>query len=371
MHDTRRTTKPIGNWKNILRKLATAQESGLIMVIIFLMVALTLFGGSTTQPVIDQQTGTVARDVQGRPVRRDVNTFLNTRNLIQLANNASFIAVMAVGMTAVIVTAGIDLSVGSIYALAGILAALIIQHMPPDSSALFAAAALIAVACACGAILGLVNGAMIVGFRLHPFIITLGTLSIYRGIAFLTTNGQTISGLPDSIQSDFFKQDFGLGVVHPTNTIIMLIITLIGWAVLKWTVFGRRVFAVGGNETAARYAGIPVGRVILLVYTLMGLLAGLSAAMAVGYFGSATTGAGQAYELRVIAVAVIGGASLAGGRGTAFGAVLGAIVIELINNAISILNIDNNYLLVVTGSAIVIAAAIDRIKQGVQARKGG
>lgn len=365
-------TNPIAVRSTLLRRLITAQESGLIIVIAIIMAALTVYGNihTTNQTIIDSATGTVARDEHNRVVRHEVNAFLNTRNLIQLANNASFIAVMAVGMTAVIVTAGIDLSVGSIYALAGIIAAMIIRHMPAETSALTGALALIGVACAIGAILGLLNGSMIVGLKLHPFIITLGTMSIFRGAAFLTTKGQTISGMPQDIQSGFFKQDFGLGVVHPMNTIIMLLITVLGWAVLKWTVFGRRVFAVGGNETAARYAGIPVGRIILLVYTLMGLLSGLSAAMAVGYFGSATTGAGQAYELRVIAAAVIGGASLAGGRGTAFGAVLGAIVIELINNAISILNIDNNYLLVVTGSAIIIAAAIDRIKQGVQARKG-
>lgn len=342
-----------------------------MVVIAIVMAALTIFGGTTTVPVTDRQTGVVLRDDAGRPVREEVNTFLNTRNLIQLANNASFIAVMAVGMTAVIVTAGIDLSVGSIYALAGILAAMLIQRMSPDSSTPVAVGALVLAASAVGALLGLANGAMIVGFRLHPFIITLGTLSAYRGIALLTTRGQTVTGLPESIQNGFFKEDFGLGLVHPTNTLIMLVVALAGWFVLRHTVFGRRIFAVGGNETAARYAGIPVGRVKLWVYTIMGALAGLSAAMAVGYFGSATTGAGQAYELRVIAATVIGGASLAGGRGTALGAVLGAIVIELINNAITILRIDNNYLLVVTGAAIVLAAVIDRVKQGLQARRMG
>lgn len=354
--------------RGLLRRLLSAQESGLVLVIVLMMAALTIFGESTTQPVIDRETGQVQRDQAGRPMRQDVNTFLNTRNLILLANNASFIAVMAVAMTAVIITAGIDLSVGSIYALAGILGAMVIGGMPPDTAAIVGAGGLILVAGAVGAVLGLANGAMIVGFRLHPFIITLGTLSIFRGAALLLTKGQTITGMPESIQLGLFKQDYGLGTVHPTNTIIMLLIAAAGWFVLRFTVFGRRVYAVGSNETAARYAGVPVGRVKVLVYTLMGLLAGLSAAMAVGYFGSATSGAGQAYELRVIAAAVVGGASLTGGRGTALGAVLGAIVIELINNAITILAIDNNYLLVVTGGAIIVAAVIDRIKQGLQAR---
>ena len=360
--------QPSSKAKGLLRRLLSAQESGLILVIALMMTGLTVFGGSTTQTVIDRETGQVMRDESGRPVREEVNTFLNTRNLIILANNASFIAVMAVAMTAVIITAGIDLSVGSIYALAGILAALVVREMAPETSGLVGAAALVAVACAVGSALGLANGAMIVGFRLHPFIITLGTLSIFRGSATLATKGQTISGLPEAVQTGVFKQSYGLGVVHPTNTMIMLVVAAIGWFVLRYTVFGRRVYALGSNETAAKYAGVPVGRAKVLVYTLMGMLAGLSAAMAVGYFGSATSGAGQAYELRVIAAAVVGGASLTGGRGTAIGAVLGAIVIELINNAITILKIDNNYLLVVTGAAIIVAAVIDRVKQGLQAR---
>lgn len=354
--------------KSLFRRLASAQESGLLFVIAMIMLGLTIFGGTTQQTVIDQETGQALRGDDGRPVRRDVNTFLNSRNLILLANNASFIAVMAVAMTGVIVTAGIDLSVGSIYALAGIIGAEIINNMPPDSGGLFAAMGLILVACAAGGVLGLANGAMIVGFRLHPFIITLGTMSVYRGITLLLTKGQTVSGLPGAIQPGFFKADFGLGAAHPMNTLIMVLVAVLGWFVLRYTVFGRRVFAVGGNETAAKYAGVPVGRVLILVYTLMGVAAGLAGAMAVGYFGAATSGAGQAYELRVIAGAVIGGASLTGGRGTAFGAVLGTIVIELINNAITILEIDTNYLYVVTGGAIILAAVIDRLKQGLQAR---
>ncbi|MDQ7013783.1 MAG: ABC transporter permease [Planctomycetota bacterium] len=354
--------------RNFLRRVVSAQESGLLLVIALMMTGLTIFGGTTQQTVIDQDTGQALRDDDGRPVRRDVNTFLNSRNLILLANNASFIAVMAVAMTAVIVTAGIDLSVGSIYALAGIVAAEIINGMPPDSGGIVAAIGLIGVACAAGGVLGLANGAMIVGFRLHPFIITLGTMSVYRGITLLLTKGQTVSGLPEAIQPGFFKADLGIGAAHPTNTIIMLLVALLGWFVLRYTVFGRRVFAVGGNETAARYAGIPVGRVTVLVYTLMGVAAGLAGAMAVGYLGAATSGAGQAYELRVIAGAVIGGASLTGGRGTAIGAVLGTIVIELINNAMTILQIDSDYLYVVTGAVIILAAVIDRAKQGLQTR---
>ncbi len=364
---------PSRPWR-VFRRLFSAQESGLVLVILLISAALTLFGGTTSVPAIDAATGQVLRDDRGAVVRVEQNKFLNAGNLVLVLNNASFIAVMAVGMTAVIITAGIDLSVGSIYALAGLLGAMALQRMGAEAAWFVAVPALLAICMLGGAALGLANGALIVGLRLHPFIITLGTLSVYRGITLLPTRGQTVSGLPASMQTAFFKNDLGLsslGVanVHPMNAGLMILVALIGGIVLKRLVIGRRVYAIGGNETAARYAGIPVGRVKVLVYTAMGLLAGLSAAMAVGYYGSATTAAGGAYELRVIAAAVIGGASLSGGRGTALGAVLGAIVIQLIDNAISILGIDNNYLLVVTGAAIIVAAAIDRLKQGLGAAR--
>jgi ribose transport system permease protein len=140
--------------------------------------------------------------------------------------------------------------------------------------------------------------------------------------------------------------------------------------VLSRTVFGRRIFAIGGNETAAKYAGIPVGRVKILVYTITGALCGLSACIYLGYLGAAETNAGNAYELQVIAATVIGGASLMGGRGTALGAVLGAIIIQLINNAMVIFSVDQSYNQIVMGAAIVIAVVIDQTKQRVQARRG-
>ncbi|MEM9559123.1 MAG: ABC transporter permease [Planctomycetota bacterium] len=299
--------------------------------------------------------------------RHTVNRFFEPTNLILLANNASLIAVIAVGMVGVIILAGIDLSVGSIYALAGVLAASALAKLDPGTGVLATVPLALLVSCGIGALLGAANGAMIVLFRVHPFIITLGTMSVYRGLAFVFTEGQTIGGLPDSLQTAFFKlAPFGGDVpVHPINTLIMLLIALGGSLVLTATVFGRRVYAIGGNETAARYAGIPIGRIKVIVYTLVGALAGLSACMSIGYFGAATSSAGNMYELRVIAAAVVGGAALTGGRGTALGAVLGAIIIELINNAIIILGIDNAYLGVVTGAAIIVAVVIDRVKQGI------
>jgi ribose transport system permease protein len=142
----------------------------------------------------------------------------------------------------------------------------------------------------------------------------------------------------------------------------MVAVAAAGAFVLGRTVLGRRAYAIGGNETAARYAGVPVGRTKIIMYTLMGMLAGLSAAVYLGYLGAASSDAGQGYELSVIAAAVIGGASLSGGRGSAVGAVLGAILIQLINNAMIILDIDTNYTNIVMGAAIVVAVVLDQAK---------
>lgn len=289
------------------------------------------------------------------------NRFFEKENLVLLTTKASYFAVIAVGMTAIIVLAGIDLSVGSIYAVAAVVGAMVLTSLGSAASVWIAVPVGLVVCCAVGALLGMANGAMIVGLRLHPFIITLGTMAIYRGLVLLFTGGETVSGLPESIQRGFFKAEFS--GVYPTLTIIMIVVALIGTFVLQKTVLGRRIYAIGGNETAAYYAGIPVGRVKLIVYTLGGLLAGLSACMEVGYNATASVGAGQGYELNVIAAAVIGGASLSGGRGSAIGAVLGAILVSLIDNAMVILDINQNYNQIVMGGAIVIAVAVDQLKR--------
>ena len=330
------------------------------------MAALTVLGGTKKVNVIDRETGTVLRDDSGRPVKVEVNRFFEINNLFQVANNASYIAVMAVGMTAIIALAGIDLSIGSIYAIAALVGANVMHGLAGDTSVWLAVPIGLVVCCTIGGLAGLANGAMIVGLRVHPFIITLGTMAVYRGIVFVMTRGQSVSGFPGAFQRSFFKLEFS--GVYPMPTIIMLVIALAGMFVLARTVIGRRVYAIGGNETAAQYAGIPVGRVKIIVYTVAGVLAGLSACMYIGYFGAAEPNAGNAYELRVIAAAVIGGASLSGGRGSALGAVLGAIVVELINNAMLILEIDQSYNQIVMGSAIIIAVVVDQTKGRFMAR---
>ena len=323
-------------------------------------------------------------DRSSQTLRRQarVNKFLDLSNLVLLAKDASFIAVMAVGMTAIIILGGIDLSVGSIYAFAALLGALTLRYLQANALGVtadnsvaticgvawyVAVPVALMVCCSVGAACGAVSGTMVVGLRVHPFIITLGMMAVLRGIVFITTKGQAVLGVPNSFVDGFFKAEI-LGV-NPVPVFIMLVVAVAGFIVLTRTVLGRRIYAIGGNEIAAKYAGIPVGKVKIIVFTLSGLLVGLSACMSLGYFGSASPEAGKGYELDVIAAAVIGGASLSGGRGTALGAVLGAILIQMIRNAMLILDIDTNYTEIVMGAAIVAAVVLDQAKTRFTTRK--
>jgi ribose transport system permease protein len=320
-----------------------------------------------------------ARELRQRAM---VNRFLDLSNLVLLAKDASFIAVMAVGMTAIIILGGIDLSVGSIYAFAALLGALVLRAMQASALGVeadnsvatvcgvpwyLAVPVALLVCCSVGAACGAISGTMVVGLRVHPFIITLGMMAVLRGVVFISTQGQPVLGIPNSFVQGFFKAPI-MGV-NPVPVFIMVLVAIAGFVVLTRTVLGRRIYAIGGNETAAKYAGIPVGRVKIVVFTLSGLLVGLSACMSLGYFGSASPEAGKGYELDVIAAAVIGGASLSGGRGTALGAVLGAILIQMIRNAMLILDIDTNYTEIVMGAAIVAAVVLDQTKTRLTARK--
>ncbi|MBA4039319.1 MAG: hypothetical protein C0468_03155 [Planctomyces sp.] len=291
------------------------------------------------------------------------NKFLRLENLINVATSASFIAIMAVGMTGIIVMGGIDLSIGSIYALAWVAGAVVMREvLDPAAPAWVSVTVGLLVCAAAGGLAGLVNGASTVGLGVHPFIITLGGMAIYRGVAFVLTGGLSVNA-PESFSASV-KAGLSVGgvVINPIPTGVMVVAGLLGAVVAARTVFGRRVFAIGGNETAARYAGVPVGRTKIVMFTLTGLLAGVSAMLALGYFGAGSSEAGRGYELEVIAAAVVGGASLSGGRGSALGAVLGALIIQLINNGFDVLQIDSNYRQIVIGFAIVLAVVVDQAK---------
>ncbi len=383
------------------KRLVTAQESGLVLVIAIMMTVLTIFGGVKSSSfsvdipagasveavdstvvgapnllIVKSAGGAEERHESAAPWRvreRDegkrafgtvnVSKFLNKENLVLQTTAASYIAIMAVGMTAVIVLAGIDLSVGSIYALAALLGAMAVNALGKDASTASMVAVGALVCLASGGVMGFLNGFGSVALRVHPFVVTLGTMAMYRGVVFVISGGQTASLVSERLQIRFFKAEFA--GVYPTPTLIMLGVALAGMFVLRRTVFGRQVFAIGGNETAAKYAGIAVGRVTVLVYTIAGALAGLSGLIYLGYFASAENNAGNGYELTVIAAAVIGGASLTGGRGSAVGAVLGAILVQLIDNGMVILGVDQSYNKIVMGAAIIVAVVVDQAKSRV------
>jgi ribose transport system permease protein len=353
------------------RKRWHFQETGLLLVILLLGFFLSIFGGNVKTPVFttnaDGQREAVFKvNAQGEqePVTMEKNKFLNAQNLAQLAKDTSFIGIMAVGATFVIVSGGIDLSVGAIYAMASVLAALVFHRFGPEGSStqttFFKAILPGTLLClGTGAFSGLINGGMITALRVHPFIITLGTMAIFRGVAFVITEGQSVGSFPTAFTS-LVRHETGDGLfLVPVG--VMVLIGFVGWLALSRLAIGRRVYAIGGNETASRFSGVSVNRVKLGVYLISGLCAGISALLSLGYYGGATSGDGQGYELNVIAAAVVGGASLSGGKGSAYGAILGALIIQMITSGVIILKIDQNYSQIIIGSVVVLAVVLDQI----------
>jgi ribose/xylose/arabinose/galactoside ABC-type transport system permease subunit len=328
--------------KKILHLLLGRQQSGLIIVIMILGVILTLSAGTH----LDRQSG------------KQVNNFFNSYTLMQTATDASFFAVMAVGATMVVIYGGIDLSVGAIYAFCGVLTAMMLRHFQMDSAGAVVLA--ICVSLGLGLICGLLNGVMVVGLNVHPFIITLGTMWIFRGIAFVMSKAESIL-LPASVTA-FAKANLGLNAaLYPVPMLVMIGVTAFGAFYLAKTVMGRHIYAVGGNPQASRYAGLNVKRITISVFAISGLTAGIAAFMGIAYYGSACCGDATGYELYVIASAVVGGASLSGGKGSAISAMLGAILIIMIRQSIRTLHFDQNYEWIIIGAATIIAVVLDKL----------
>jgi ribose/xylose/arabinose/galactoside ABC-type transport system permease subunit len=317
-------------------------QAGLTGVLLALGVGLTLAAGTH----VDRLTGSM------------VNDFLNLNTLFQMATDASGFAIMAVGATIVIISGGIDLSVGAIYALAGVSMAMVLRTLGPMSGAATLGVGLgtcLAVALLCG----LANGVMVVGLGVHPFIITLGTMWVLRGLAFVASHAQSI--LVPAALTQVAKANLGLGGdLSPVPLLLMIAVTVVGGVYLTSTVMGRHVFAVGGNPEASRYSGLAVGRITIGVYVLSALSAGIAAFLGASFYGSATSSDANGYELYVIASAVVGGASLAGGKGSASGAMLGALLIVMVRQAIRTLHLDQNYEWIIIGSAMIVAVVLDR-----------
>ncbi len=324
------------------RSLLRSQQLGLVVVLLVLGIALSVAAGSHPDRV------------SGKPI----NNFLNAYTLIQMATDASGFAIMGVGATIVIIAGGIDLSVGAIYALAGVSMAMVLRALgpvDPSTAVLLGLGTCLVVSVLCG----LANGVMVIGLGVHPFIITLGTMWMLRGLAFVISHAVSI--LVPSALTHVAKAPLGLGTaLYPVPLLMMLTVTAVGSVYLQRTVMGRHIFAVGGNPEASRFSGLNVSRIRLGVYLLSGLAAGIAAFLGAAFYGSATSSDANGYELYVVASAVVGGASLTGGKGSAVSAMLGALLIVMIRQAIRTLHLDQNYEWIIIGGAMIVAVVLDQ-----------
>jgi ribose transport system permease protein len=277
--------------------------------------------------------------------------FLTVNNLLNVLRQVSINALIAFGMTFVILLGGIDLSVGAVLALSSVaIASMMAAGMDPILATLCGVLA--------GAALGAVNGLIISRGKVAPFIATLGTMTVFRGLALVASDGRPITGF----NSDFFAM---LGGGYIANLIPVPVITttlafVALWFVLKKTVFGRHVYAVGGNEEASLISGVKVNSVKLWVYTLSGALSALAGVILTSRLNSAQPNAGMGYELDAIAAVVLGGTSLSGGRGWIVGTLIGAVLIGVLNNGLNLLSVSSFYQQVIKGSVILLAVLLDR-----------
>ncbi len=287
--------------------------------------------------------------------------FLTTRNILNVLRQTSINGILAIGMTFVILTRGIDLSVGSVVALAGIVAASMATTSQAAAfmGAPYPAAIAFAVGIGVGLICGWVNGIVVARFNVPAFVTTLGMLSAARGLTLLYAGGQPVPALTDGFR--FIGRDDVLGV--PMPIILFALVFIVSYWVLSSSRFGRRVYAVGGNPHAARVSGINVRRVIMTVYIISGGLAGLAGMILAARTGSALTQAGIAYELDAIAAVVIGGTSLLGGVGRVTGTLIGALLIAVVNNGLDLMGVESYYQQVIKGALIVAAVMLDQARQ--------
>ena len=296
-------------------------------------------------------------------------SFLTVNNLSILAKHVSISAILAVGMTFVVLAGGIDLSVGSVAGLAGIVAGGLLTIGVGGHRLGVVAAVAAALLVSCG--VGLLNGLLVSRVGVAPFIATLGTLYIARGSALLISNGKTFPNLAGTATDGgtgfaALGQSFVLGI--PLPVWLMVAIAVVASAVAMRTPFGRHVYAVGGNERAARLAGIRVGRVKLLTYCFSGLCAGLVGLIIASQLESAHPATGESFELNAIAAVVLGGTSLMGGRGSVRGSLIGAFVIGVLADGLVMQGVSEFWQIVIKGLVIVLAVSVDQLQTKVEAR---
>ena len=283
------------------------------------------------------------------------DSFATPKNLFNITRNVTFVAIIALGMTMVIITGGIDLSVGSVLCLCSMVLG-VVMHAGYNIEIGIIAAILTALA------VGAFHGFLIAYIGLPPFVVTLGTLSIARSLA-MVASGNTVVFQFGPDHEKLLALGGGawfFGIANPV--LYMIVLALITGFVLRWTRFGRYLYAIGGNEHAATLTGVPVKKIKVAVYMISSLTAGIAGIVQTGWLGAITTNIGTGLELQVIAAAVIGGAALVGGAGTAIGALIGAALIEIIRNSLGLLGINAFWQGVFIGGAILMAVLFDRIR---------
>lgn len=310
---------------NILKRLASIREANILLALIALCIAVSIYAP---------------------------DKFLTSFNIGSVLRQVAFFGLLSIGETLVIITGGIDLSPGSVIAFIGVVVALFIKQGLPVGVAVLLALIV-------SSLIGFWHGIFVTKLRVPPFIITLGTLSIARGGAAALTKGWPVSGLPDSFN---FLGRASLSFL-PLPFIILLLIFVIFHILMNYSVFGRRIYAIGGNIEAARLSGINVDRGRIICYMISAFLAGLSGILIAANMGQGHPGVGSAYELQAIAGAVIGGTSLMGGEGTVFGTLLGTFIISVLYNALILLQVSPYWHEIVVGSVVVIAVTVDVLRR--------
>ena len=287
--------------------------------------------------------------------------FLKTSNLLNIANQIAVIAIIAIGMTLVIITAGIDLSVGSLIAFSAVICCWLIREWMggPEATILGMVVASLLAVTACG-VLGLFSGSMIAYFGVPSFVASLGMMMVASGLAYMISGGLSIYQIPSSF--DWLgRGDSFLGI--PNAVVLMVLLYVAAHFLMSRTTAGRYVYAVGGNAEAARLSGVPVKKVILWVYACSGMLAGLGGVVMASQFRSGDPKYGLMYELYVIAAVVVGGTSLSGGRGKVFGTLIGAFIIAVIQNGMNLTGVQSYTQKVVLGLVLLAAVLLDMLKK--------
>ncbi|KON66755.1 ABC transporter permease [Peribacillus butanolivorans] len=280
-------------------------------------------------------------------------SFMEPNNILNLLRQTSINALIAFGMTFIILTGGIDLSVGSILALSSaLMAGMMVSGLDPILAIL--------VGVLLGTLMGVINGILVSKGKMAPFIVTLATMTIFRGLTLVYTDGKPITGIGDSELFQMLGRGYFLGL--PVPAVVMIIAFFILWFLLHKTSFGRKTYAIGGNEKASRISGIKVDRVKVAIYGLAGTMAAIAGAILTSRLNSAQPTAGQSYEMDAIAAVVLGGTSLSGGKGRLFGTLVGVLIIGTLNNGMNLLGVSSFYQQVVKGAVILVAVLLDRKK---------